>query len=155
MNSAITRRQALQLSGVALGVGLTGCSTRQQVPTSEIRIAELSVINHIESQHTVHALLQEGDEIVYWSTIETTPADKDDDRAGGGVFRDLPTDPGIYSLYVKSDNQSEDAWTQATIHENDSPCIGIVIHLGSHRKDEPEEVSILSHTDCKTETIDE
>lgn len=106
------------------------------------------------SQHTVHTVLQERDEIVYYSLIQATPGDKDKNEAGGGEFTDYPTDSGVYTLYAKADNQPNDTWTQATIYEWGWPCIGLSIYLGRHGSDRHEDVAIWSPNDCTAEVTE-
>lgn len=149
-----TRRKILQLGGAALGVSLAGCSSPQEESTTESRLVELSVLNHTESQHTVHAVLQDGDEVVYWSSIQVTPGDREKNEAGGGEFSDYPTEAGMYTLYAKADNQPDDAWVQAKIYEWGYPCWGLKIRLGEPFSDSPEKLAIWRHNNCKAKATD-
>lgn len=154
MKSVSVRRQFLQLGGTALAAGLAGCSMLDREPADETRITELMVVNHNERRHTVHALLQDDDEVVYWSSIQATPAKKDANRAGGGKFTGYPTSTGADELYVKADNQPNGTWTTARIDDSDVPCVHFVIHLGAQSDSQPEDVTINRQHPCDPETID-
>ena len=131
--SPCTRRRILQLNSVVLGGSLAGCTRSRDEPsssTTEIRLNVLQAVNRDQQPYTIHVLLVENGEPVYWKSAEVSPYNPAENRLGGGQFEAYPTDPGEYVLYAWRDDQPRDEWRQSDLRDHDAPCANIVIMIG-------------------------
>jgi len=136
----LTRCRALQLAGMASVGGLAGCVTSDEESSEPSRLAELTVSNHDPRQYTVHVVVLEDGEPVYWDSKQASPAE--DGQLGGATFEGYPTEPGHYVLHARLDDQPESEWKRFDFAEYDTPCLGLNIAIGDATDGRVGELSI-------------
>lgn len=149
---SLTRRALLRLGGVTLAGGLAGCNALDQQSSKTPQLGDLTVTNHDPQPHTVHVLLLDNGEPVYWASKEATPAT--DGALGGARFEEFPTKPGNYVLHVRINSQRESKWERLDFSKYDVSCIGIMIAIGDINQTNPGDVSIWKTTnphECEDE----
>lgn len=147
---SLTRRRALQIVGAASVSGLAGCTALTQESSEKARFGELTVTNYDSRQYTVHVVVLEGNELVYWDSKQTTPAE--DGQLGGAEFEGHPTDPGDYVLHARLDGQSRSESKQLEFSDYEASCLGININIGNLSDERAGELSIWKATNprlCK------
>lgn len=149
---SLTRRTLLRLGGVALAGVLAGCNTLEQQFSTPPQLGKLSVINYDPRPHTVHVLLLDDGEPVYWDSKEVNPAE--DGEHGGTHFTKLPTAPSNYVLQVRADSHPDSKWEHFDFSEYDASCISIKISVGDAEQTDAGDVSIWKSTnpyECEEE----
>ncbi|MBZ6495547.1 hypothetical protein [Natrinema longum] len=145
--SQFARRKVLQVCGVALGVVGAGCSTFQ-TNTTETRIGEITVINQVAQSDTVHLLLIEDSNPIYWDSIEVEPNSGREGVVESKSVQNYPTEPGKYALYAWLDDQSRSEWEQVDLTESDSSCLDITIMVDSAENERDGLIRILTFSEC-------
>ena len=136
-----TRRDMLRLAGGASLFGLAGCGAIGNESSTTPQFGSLWVQNFDHRPHTVHVMIREGGDVVYWRTKEATAA-SESQESGGVVFEEYPTEPGEYELFVRLDDGRRSEWRTFDFGEFDASCIGLTIQIGSYGGDNPGELSI-------------
>ncbi|KAB1197777.1 MULTISPECIES: hypothetical protein [Haloferax] len=150
---SLTRREALRLGGVALTGGLAGCTADSKESSQVPRLGELDVLNYDPTPHTVHVVLLDDSEPVYWASEDVPPAKNGE--LGGAEFVDFPTEPGAYVLHVRADDQPTSEWEQFDFGEYGVDCLGIQIKIGHVDQTAASDVSIWKTTNARVcETAD-
>jgi hypothetical protein len=116
-----TRRRALQAGGLVLGSALAGCSLGGGSTTP--RLAQIRVTNAHDAEHVVQALVLDDGDPIYWESTLLPPGERQD--MSGHSFRDLPSEPGEYEVYVRTDDDSMDDAAHVDLGEYDRPCFGL------------------------------
>lgn len=141
----VTRRTLLQATGVAIAAGLAGCnesSGQQPAPTPQL--GDLTITNHDQVPHTVHAILLKDDTPVYWKSKHIPAAN---DGVSSLQLEDFPTDPYEYVLHVRTDSRGKDNWAQFDFSNHDTGCLGIKIVVGDQDQSNRGNVAIWKTTD--------
>ncbi|WP_416838086.1 hypothetical protein [Haloferax sp. DFSO52] len=144
---ALTRRDALRRGGVALTVGLAGCTTASQQSSQTPQLGELDVLNYDPVPHTIHVVLLDAGEPVYWASADVSPAKNGE--LGGVEFVDLPTEPGEYVLHVRADDQPKSEWETFDFGEYEVECLGIQIKIEHTNQNAGSDVSIWKTTNAR------
>jgi len=145
----LTRRRTLQLGSVTLGGAIAGCTALGDGDSETLTLGELHVDNLDFESHTVSVLFLDGENPVYWDTMDASPAESEEDDAtdvavaGGGIFEGYPTEVGNYVMYAWRDQQPRSEWEQFDFREHDGSCIGVEIKIGDITGSQPGDVSIL------------
>lgn len=142
--SPLTRRTLLRLGGVTFAGGLAGCNAFGQQSSKTPRLGELAVTNYDPRPHTVHVLLLDDGEPVYWASTQVSPAE--DGALGGARFEEFPTEPRNYVLHVRADSQPQAKWESFDFSEYEVSCLGIKIAIGDDNQTDTGDVSIWKTT---------
>lgn len=148
--SRLSRRGLLRIAGGAGLAGLAGCTVLSDESSKTPRFGYLSVGNYDLRSYTVHVVVLESSEPVYWRTREATAgseAPTSGEVSPGGVeLEGYPTDPGNYELHVRLDGDPRSAWRTLDFGEYDVSCIGVSIRIGYRGSANAGELSIWTGT---------
>jgi hypothetical protein len=96
--SPLSRRRLLQTGGVAVSIGLAGCSTLghggAEIPTQ--RLGAIDLWNRLEDDVTVSVFIFRGEEAVYWQTHRFAATGTKSDVTDGTII----TPPEIESVQM-------------------------------------------------------
>jgi len=140
-----SRRAVLHGTGVALAGGVAGCVGLGGSP----RLGQLGATNYDTRPHVVHALLFEGDDLVYWMS-ERVPA-AEDGVLGTALFEGYPSGLEPSRLLVRLDGQSLSAADRFDFAEYDADCLGLQVEIDDEGR--PPELSVWYTTgpeSCET-----
>jgi hypothetical protein len=96
--------------------------------SSPPQLGQIDATNYDGDPHTVHVLLLEGSEPVYWASKRVPAAS--DGVLGSVTFEGFPTDRGEYVLHVRSDERERSEWEEFDVAAYDASCLGIQIEIG-------------------------
>lgn len=141
--SVLTRRRLLQVSGVSVVSVGAGCVSLQRLASDEVRLERLKVVNADSTAYTVHVMLTDEDEPVYFDSQEIES--RTGDEVDAVTFNDFPEDDGAYTIYAWLDDQRPAEWSEFDVTERDS-CTRITITIGG--SDRTSDVEIRSTDGC-------
>ncbi|SIS05565.1 hypothetical protein [Natronorubrum daqingense] len=140
-----SRRNVLRIAGVSIATVSAGCASLQNLTSGETRIEGLAIHNTDYEEYTGYVLLVDGEDPVYFDSMELEPFSEEENTAGGGLFEGYPSNPGEYTLYAWLDDQSRSEWAQFDVTERDT-CTKITIIVEG--PDREGEVKIVSTAGC-------
>ena len=126
--SRLTRRKTLQLGGAVLATGLAGCSAFEEESQTAV-LGKLEAVNNDGRSHTLHVLLLDDGNPVYWDSKEVLPADES--GLGFARFEGYPTEPDGYALHVRIETQPKSGWEQFDFDQPNTTCYGFLLSVGS------------------------
>lgn len=144
-----TRRELLQFTAPGLLPPASGCTFEND--STEVRIAEISIGNRGPTPYSIHVLLLEDGEPVYWRSKEVEEFSDEDDRFGGGELTGVPSDSGTYVLYAWRGDRPRSEREERDLGTNDSSCAAVLILVGSESENGRGEISIRVSENCSTE----
>lgn len=108
------------------------------------------MVNEREESSTVHLIVEHGDEIAYWASLDLPAATIREDGVeevnGRALEGEWPDEPGRIVVHARLDDQS--SWNTLALHEQGSGCHMIRAHV--ERTDQPTtDVSLLASNDCR------
>lgn len=124
-----TRRAVLRSAAPALLGGLAGCSGA--VFGNSPQLGSLGVTNYDARPHTVHVLLIESDDPLYWASTRVPPADED--GLGTATFEGYPSDARPDRLLARLNGESLSAAERFDFGAYDADCLGLRIQVGDDR----------------------
>lgn len=144
----ISRREALQIGGVALTTSFAGCAS--VLGQSGVTLDAIRVVNKREESHTVHLIVEHDGEIAYWSSFDFPPATTRGDDVievdSVTVENEWPDRPGRLVIHARLDGQS--SWETLSLHEQGSGCH--LVQVDVERTDQPPaDVVLFSSPDCR------
>jgi hypothetical protein len=141
----LSRRKLLQVGGATLLGGLAGCSGLG-LSSSPPEIGTLRVENHVPAPVVVQLLVTHEREPIYWAS-RRAPADSSDDETRRVAFDGLPTAPGEFVVYARSQAQPPTAWETLDSRDFDASCLSFIVEIGNSSGNETaEDVSIFYTT---------
>ncbi|EMA40852.1 hypothetical protein C446_06735 [Halobiforma nitratireducens JCM 10879] len=146
----LTRRHALQFGSVALGAAVAGCSSLGVGASEPTRLTGIRVENRDPTARTVHVLLLDGDDPVYWDSVAADAYSTDRDRGDVTEFEGVPTELGAVVVYAWRDDQPRDEWERFDFGSDDSSCFELVVGIGYTVDDERGEITILQTDEYTT-----
>lgn len=98
------------------------------------------VTNYDRRPHTVHVLILDDGNPVYWAS-KRVPAG-DETSPGSVRFEGYPTEPGDSVLHVRTDSQPKSGRERLDFGERTASCIGLDIGIGDVNGTSPGDVTI-------------
>lgn len=132
MRNRLTRRQLLA-TGTLVGLGsMAGCSHVSSLLDSPPKLGRIRVENRDDAPHTVHLLVERGEDIVYWQSFDL---DATSENEQGQTVRDIKQvprstwgdTPGDYHVRARLDDETS---TTTDPVDHGSPCelLDVIVH---------------------------
>jgi len=150
----VTRRRALHLGAVATLAAGAGCLNPLADDSNDLRVTQIDVTNYDATVRTIHVLLTESGEPVYYNSGELAAWDAQEGRGSGvRIWEDLPDDPGQYTLYVWRDQQPRQQWIAFDLNEEtgDISCTTIIVDIGKTEQATAGEIFVSHSLGCQDE----
>jgi hypothetical protein len=123
--STLSRRRLLAASaaGIATFAGCGGVNAQNDRPEGTASLGYVRVVNRHDADHTVHVLVERGDEVAFWSSYDLSAAG--DNAAAVAVEGPWADDAAeaAYEVYFRVDDRSE--WKTFSTAESDLDCYGL------------------------------
>lgn len=123
-----------------------------------MEIASLAVDNRLERTLTVDLQLAEDDEVVFTRSVDAVAARPEENRFGGAVIEDYPTEPGRYVIEAALADVPEDEPARSNLASVGAQlgvsCLHVecdVTMVGERGAEHPS-VSVTYSSDCEAGT---
>lgn len=150
-----SRRRLLQIGGTALTSGLAGClgALQDSSGSQTTELAELSIQNEDTRSHTVHVLVLQDREPVYWDSQPVAAGSVEDgsqssfEQVGTASFQGFPTELQECVLCARVDDQPLSERNRRDLSNYDVSCLQLVFTLEPNDRAAGTTLSILEGTD--------
>lgn len=123
----LSRRRLLvaSVAGAAAIAGCGGTNGRNERAAARKSLGYVRVVNEDETDHTVHVMAEQKEEVAFWSSYDL----------GGATSASSPLpvegpwvdDGGAYTLYFRLDDGEE--WTTFDTASTESDCYGLEVRI--------------------------
>lgn len=138
---SVTRRRAVRVLGACLVGGSAGCTAFGRDAREFPELYRLRASNSDTRPHTVHVVLLEDGEPVYWDSGDLQP--REDGVVDSVTFEGYPTDAAPYVLHARIDEQPRSEWRTVEFATFDQPCLSLDLEIGDEEPGAAGELSVL------------